>query len=194
MYIITEEFYSEREVDLINTFLEYGVEGLHIRKPNTTLLEMRNFISKINPSYYPQIVLHQHHDLANEFGISRLHFSESNRQNQDISKWKEAFRLSTSTHTIEDFNQLTSYWDYAFISPVFESISKLGYEVNESKLNAIIQRTNHQVKMIALGGITLQNQHLPKQKGADDVAYLGAIWHSKNPIKTFLECKQKDHL
>ncbi len=194
MYIITEEFYTEGEADLINAFLENGVEGLHIRKPNTTLLEMRNFISKINPCYYSQIVLHQHHNLANEFGITRLHFSENNRQNKDISLWKEAFRLSTSTHSIEEFNQLPSYWEYAFFSPIFESISKLGYGVNESKLSDILQRTNTQVKMIALGGITLENQHLPKQNGADDVAYLGAIWRSKNPLKTFLECKQKDHL
>lgn len=73
-----------------------------------------------------RLVLHSHHQLALEFGINRIHFTEKNRvatSEEHLKKWKEKFSLSTSIHQMSDFEELSSVFDYAFFDPIFESIS-----------------------------------------------------------------------
>jgi thiamine-phosphate pyrophosphorylase len=54
-------------------------------------------------------VLHSHHNLA-ALVIHRIHFTENNRnavtEKQLETCKKQDFTLSTSTHSIEDFNEL----------------------------------------------------------------------------------------
>jgi thiamine-phosphate pyrophosphorylase len=55
-------------------------------------------------------VLHSHHHLAKALVIHRIHFTENNRNavtgKQLETCKKQDFTLSTSTHSIEDFNEL----------------------------------------------------------------------------------------
>jgi thiamine-phosphate pyrophosphorylase len=75
-------------------------------------------------------VLHSHHNLAKALAIHRI-FYQNNRnavtRKQLETCKKQDFTLSTSTHSIEDFNELDPAFDYAFMSPVFTSISKENY-------------------------------------------------------------------
>jgi thiamine-phosphate pyrophosphorylase len=72
-------------------------------------------------------VLHSHHNLASlsnsAFILPKTIEMPKNRKQLETCK-KQDFTLSTSTHSIEDFNELDPAFDYAFISPVFTSISK----------------------------------------------------------------------
>lgn len=103
---------------------------------------------------------------------------------------EKRIHLSTSVHTIEDFNLLKKYFDYAFLSPVYNSISKENYKSKIDLLNAIKGRTNFNTKLVALGGIEAQNIKKTLDAGFDDVALLGTIWDAGNPIKNFKLCQQ----
>jgi thiamine-phosphate pyrophosphorylase len=118
--------------------------------------------------------------MAEEFGITRLHFSEQKRK--EITDWKpySGFTLSTSVHSIEDFNALPNCFEYTFLSPVFPSISKAGYVSGKNLLGEVQKRTNFDVKLVALGGITNENKQLATDSGFDGVAMLGAIWSGNN--------------
>jgi thiamine-phosphate pyrophosphorylase len=120
--------------------------------------------------------LHQFHSMAEEFGINRLHFTSENRKK--TSDWEQYsdFILSTSVHSIEEFNELPSCFEYAFLSPVFPSISKVGYFSEKNLFEEVKKRTNFQTKLIALGGITLENGQWTMDNEFDGVAMLGAIW------------------
>ena len=68
--------------------------------------------------------------------------------------------------------------DYVFLSPIFDSISKVGYHaafapdlLNRAAEEKIIDR-----KVIALGGINAENIELVKQWNFGGVALLGDIW------------------
>lgn len=187
--VITPEELVQNETEIINTLFKEGLDLLHIRKPFIHSDEMTDFIQNIHSEFHHQLVLHSHHDLAERFNISRFHFREIDRQN-DLFKSFTDKRISTSVHAIETFNELSDDWEYAFISPVFPSISKKEYGENSNILNEIKKRNNSSVKLIALGGIHENNVSGVFNSRVDGVALLGAIWESNNPLDIFRKCRK----
>lgn len=140
MIVISNPTEIENEVNIIHTLFEEGMELLHIRKPNYSKKELSLFLSKINSSYYTNLVLHQHHDLAEDFEIKRLHFTEKKRLETtpvNYSKPDWCLSLSTSIHSVEEFNSLPRIFDYAFLSPIYPSISKKNYEPKNNTFEEI---------------------------------------------------------
>jgi thiamine-phosphate pyrophosphorylase len=87
---------------------------------------MNTFVTEIRLEYRNRLVLHSHHNLACpviQHSFYRKQRNAKKRKQLETCK-KQDFTLSTSTHSIEDFNELDPAFDYAFISPVFTSISK----------------------------------------------------------------------
>jgi thiamine-phosphate pyrophosphorylase len=69
---------------------------------------MNTFVTEIRLEYRKPRS-HSHHNLAKALVIHRLHFTENNRNavtKQLETCKKQDFTLSTSTHSIEDFNEL----------------------------------------------------------------------------------------
>lgn len=198
MIVITNPIPIANEIDTIHSLFENGLELLHIRKPKFADSEMKQFLSGIKHSYRERLVLHSYHHLTSQFGINRIHFSENKRKTLlmlpgefpfEPYKTKE-FHLSTSVHNIEEFNALGSVFEYAFLSPVFPSISKKGYSSKINLFEAIKNRTNYATKLIALGGIESKNAEQTLENGFDNIALLGTIWNHNNPIKNFKSCQK----
>lgn len=187
--IITPEEWVRNETEWINELFREGLDLLHIRKPLMHREEMKSFIQKIEPGFHAQLVLHGHYDLTGDFGISRFHFREADRRN-NVHKAFAGKVISTSVHDIGTFNELDDEWEYAFISPVFPSISKKGYGEESTVLNDIKNRNNPKVKLIALGGINENNIHKVFDSEADGAALLGAIWEDNDPLNIFRKCRQ----
>ncbi len=196
MIIITNPIQIAHEIDIIHSLFENGLELLHIRKPDFSSTEMRLFLSKINSEYRSQLVLHSHHQLAEEFEINRIHFTEKARieiAEESLKKWKaKGFKSSTSIHKMADFEKLSDAFDYAFFGPVFESISKPEYVSGIDFKKELNLRKNNKTALIALGGITSATIKTALEYGFDDVALLGTIWNSENPIENFKKCKKTD--
>jgi thiamine-phosphate pyrophosphorylase len=187
--VITPEEVVQNETEIINELFQEGLNLLHIRKPFINAEEMKDFIQKIDFEFHQKLVLHSHYDLAENFNISRFHFREVDRQNGLYQSFTDK-TISTSVHDIESFNHLNKEWEYAFISPVFPSISKKGYGENSTISNDIKKRDNSNVRLIALGGINENNIHHVFDNNIDGVALLGAIWESDKPLNVFKKCKQ----
>jgi thiamine-phosphate pyrophosphorylase len=198
MIVITNPIPTANEIDTIHSLFEEGMQLFHVRKPHFGISEMRQFLLKIDRKYSDYLVLHSHHDLALTLGIHRLHFSESKRkviqllpiQLPFVQFQKKGFRLSTSVHTIEDFNSIDNCFDYAFLSPVYNSISKENYSPKTNQFEAINNRNNYTTQLIALGGIESKNIEKTINLGFDDVALLGTIWNQNNPIENFKSCQK----
>lgn len=192
MIVITSPSAITNEISIIDSLFEEGLSLLHIRKPDFSELEMALFIHQIKLKFRANLVLHSHHELAQDFGINRIHFSEKQRNEVfEVSSGKQI--ISTSVHSIEAFNSLNENFEYAFVSPVFKSISKENYESKTDLFEALKSRTNFKTKGIALGGIDPENIQKVRKTGFDDVALLGAIWNHKNPVNQFKLCQQIAH-
>jgi thiamine-phosphate pyrophosphorylase len=194
MIVITNPIPIPNEIDTIHSLFEDGLELLHVRKPDFSTAEMKAFLSEIKSDYRQNLVLHSHHQLTLEFEINRIHFTEKMRaetSEESLKEWKErGFKLSTSIHKMVDFEKLSDVFDYAFFGPVFESISKPKYSSNIDFRMELKQRNNNKTALIALGGITSERIKTALKYGFDDVALLGTIWNSNNPIENYKLCQK----
>ena len=167
------------EATIINNLFEEGLEILHIRKPGVAMDEIRGLIQKIKPQYHHRIALHQHHELARDFGIKRLHYTETNRRkmsDEALIKLKpENYILSTSIHQVQEYNSLSTLFDYTFFGPVFNSISKQEY-ASSLKNDFVFPANDDHPKVIAIGGIDATNIQQAMDMQFNGVAVLGTIW------------------
>jgi len=193
MIVITNPFSIENEFQIIQQLFEEGLVLLHVRKPNYSEKEIRNFLSNIDEKHFSKLVLHEQYHLAHEFKINSIHLKEKNRVEVTENFQKTVSYVSTSVHNINDFNELSPCFDAAFLSPVFESISKPEYKSDGNLLASINHRTNFNAKLIALGGITENNIKMVLDSGFDNVALLGTIWLNDHPIKKFKQCQKIVH-
>jgi len=195
MIVITNPYFIEDEINIIHSLFEEGLFLLHIRKPDFSDVAMAQFIHQIKLEFRSKLVLHNHHELAEDFGITGIHFSEKDRKiSFDYpARFSKPCRYTTSTHSIEDFNALENDFEYAFLSPVFKSISKENYHPEKDLFKEIKARKNYKTKVIALGGIDVENIEQTLENGFDNVALLGSIWNNENPIKQFKLCQKIVH-
>lgn len=198
MIVISNPIAVANEINTIHSLFENGLELFHIRKPDFSASEMKAYISSIALEFRHRLVLHQHHHFAEDLGINRFHLTQKIRREIYSSSLYEfterGIRLSTSTHSIEDFNGLGIFFEYAFLSPVFPSISKIDYESKVDLIGSVKCRTNFSSQLVALGGISSENISQVMQFGFDKVAVLGTIWNSNKPLENFKLCQQIVHL
>lgn len=190
MIIISNPTAIANEINTIHALFEHGLALFHIRKPYFSATEMKAFVNALGLEYRNQLVLHSHHQLADELKINRLHFTTKDRETNPIRVLNPNRVLSTSTHSIEEFNDLEDCFKYAFLSPVYPSISKTNYQSDTNLFEEVKKRSNFQTKLIGLGGMKTQNIVEATVNGFDGVALLGTIWNSKTPIENFKLCQQ----
>ncbi len=182
--VVSDAVLRKDEAGIINALFDEGLQIFHLRKPFATAWELQQLLRAINSKYHAKIALHQHHALAESFGINRLHYPEVKRKGaaaEELEQLKEAgFHLSTSVHHINE--AVHEGFDYVFFGPVFNSISKAGYTAT---INENIVLPKKQTKQIAIGGIDANNCAKAMQMGFDGVAVLGAVWQSNDALHQF---------
>ena len=193
MIVITNPISISNEIKIIHSLFEEGLSFLHVRKPDFSETEMESFLLEIGLEYRNRLVLHSHHHLAKKMNINQLHFSEKER-NLMSGKFLNPIKChSTSVHNIDDFNALKHNFEYVFLSPIFPSISKPNYTPKINHFKTLKHRTNFDTKLVALGGISAENIQQTLENGFDNVALLGTLWNSNNPLENFKKCQQIAH-
>src|ERR1019366_1979318 len=94
---------------------------------------------------------------------------------------------SVSFHSLGEIKNVNPVFQYVFISPVFDCISKENYKtkIDKTALKLFLQDKVNEPEIIALGGINEETINQPMEIGFDGLAVLGAIWMSNNPIEKF---------
>ena len=172
--IITSPEFLSGEATFISKLFSQGLDLLHLRKPEASLEAYKRLLLQIPKHWYSRIVLHEHFALAEKFGLHGIHL------NRRCSQVPDSFRgsISCSCHTLEEVKKQKASKDYVFLSPIFDSISKVGYHAAFSPTllkQAAIENVIDE-KVIALGGITAKNIPLVKEWHFGGVAFLGDIW------------------
>ncbi len=186
LVVISDHQLYLREAVEINRLFQSGMELYHVRHHNISEVDLRSLIEEVESKYLPRIVANHNHTIARDLGITRFHFTEEDRKIWEKKKWKNRSEneiYSTSVHSLEDFNKLPDFFEYAFLSPVFDSISKPGYKAVKFDLSQ--RDATKRTKLIGLGGIHSANVHQALEMGYDGVAVLGSIWESEEPVKAF---------
>ena len=112
-------------------------------------------LTLIPEKYHKRIVTHEHFYLKEEFNLMGIHLNARNpKEPHDYSG-----HISCSCHSVEEVKNKKHFYDYVFMSPVYDSISKEGYNspytAEELRLAAKDKIIDN--KVMALGGITPDN-------------------------------------
>lgn len=100
-------------------------------------------------------------------------------------------------HSLSEVESYKGKYEYAFLSPVFDSISKTEYKskFDLPQINLFFKKFKNSAEhtrsnLIALGGIDEHKIEICRTIGFTGVAVLGAIWKSNNPREKFLRLKK----
>ncbi len=174
LILITSPTYFVEEDKIITSLFEEGLDILHLRKPDTAPMFAERLLTLIPEQYHKRIVVHGHFYLKEEFRLKGIHLNLRNPNAPDHYKG----HISCSCHSLEEIKERKRNYDYVFMSPVFDSISKQNYnaqyspeEIKKAHKQGIIDK-----KVYALGGIDVHNIKEVKKYGFGGAAIMGAIW------------------
>lgn len=160
----------------------------HLRKPGKVDEQLADYLNRIAATCHFRVMVHGYKKLLRRFNLKGIHYSEKVRcqQPQAIRQFRRAHpdsRISSAFHHITDVPDSHGLFDYIFLRPIFDSISKKGYHAafDHADLRRCLSRTGHTV--IALGGIDEQRVAMAARLGFKGVAVLGSVWESADPEK-----------
>lgn len=148
----TQPDFFAGEGQCLNALLDEGLWRLHLRKPGASRKQAEQLLGQIAPEHRDRVVLH--------------HFAQG---------------VSHSCHTLEEVRQWKPACQYVFLSPIFDSISKAGYQSRFSRESLQEARRQGTIdsRVVALGGISPQEIPLCHALGFGGVAVLGWLWQGK---------------
>ncbi|ASB49991.1 thiamine phosphate synthase [Alkalitalea saponilacus] len=174
---ITHPSILKNEAAAIAALLDNGACFVHIRKPGASDVDLLRFMQSIPEKYYPKLTMHYHFDVALKLGLGGLHRSIHFSPPQ-----VDGVRLSAGCHSFEEVIEANNErWNYVFLSPVYISISKSGYNsgFTQAELNKFFyERSENELPVVALGGITKTNIKEVKSTGFAGAALLGSVWET----------------
>lgn len=190
LILLSTPYFFVEEHQILNALFDEGLEILHLRKPDSEPVYSERLLTLISDSYRKKIVVHDHFYLKNEYSLRGIHLNHRNPQLPP--KYKG--HISCSCHTPEEVLAHKRACDYVFFSPVFNSISKENYPSNYSivELKELANRKVIDRKVMALGGVDLQNIQTLKDIGFGGAVILGDIWnrfsiHSAQDYKELIQ-------
>ncbi|GAB3638903.1 thiamine phosphate synthase [Hymenobacter arcticus] len=192
LLLITAPTALPNEPRLLTELLAQGVPRLHLRKPGWPAGQVAALIEALPPQFRARLVLHGHPELVRSYQLDGLHLTTAGRL---ATARRPALlpgqTLSTSFHSLAEISRHRRRYDYVFLSPIFDSISKVGYarafELTEVRafLQKLAGRAGYRPQVLALGGVDSQNISLVQEAGFAGAAVLGCVWGSADPVRAW---------
>ncbi|MDD4610164.1 MAG: thiamine phosphate synthase [Bacteroidaceae bacterium] len=186
---ITAPYFFVEEDKIITSLFEEGLDSLHIYKPNATSTYIERLLLLIPSEYHQHIVIHDHFYLKEEFGLKGIHLNAEHPREPDNYKG----HISCSCSSVEEVVVEKRLCDYVFMGPIFDGISTdsepifTPEEIRLAAIDGIIDG-----KVIAKGGVSIDNIDQIRDYGFGGAAFLGDLWnkfdiHSDRNINGVLE-------
>lgn len=187
LIVLTVPHFFSGEGYVITRLFEEGMEHLHIRKPGCEANEIIGLVDDIPSTYHKRIVLHDCFDLTADYAIGGIHLNSRNLHIPTGFKGS----ISRSCHTLLEVQE-SKRFDYVFLSPIFDSISKQGYGSGFSMelLEYASSKGIINERVIALGGMNATTIPQIGRLNFGGAAVLGALWGndpSENELNLIIE-------
>lgn len=178
LILMTTPYFFVEEHQIINALFDEGLGILHLRKPGTEPVYSERLLTLISESYRKKIVVHDHFYLKNEYGLRGIHL---NHRNPELPPKYKGY-ISCSCHTAEEVMAHKRSCDYVFLSPVFSNVNteSESSRFSQNELRELVQRKVIDSKVMAFGGVNLDNIQRVKDLGFGGAVVLGDIWNRFN--------------
>lgn len=191
---------SISEAKEVTEMFKLGLEHFHLRKSSFQQNELCSYLDVIPKKFHNRIVLHSNHHLKKAYKLGGLHLSRTHRKKKYNSKWKYFMfkTFNSGLYITRTYSKLSALSDdnrvykYVFLSPVYDSISKIGHSGNFGNRSIAKYVKLAKSPVVALGGVEIEKFKECKELGFDGVALLGSIWNneSHSPLEAFIKAKE----
>ena len=187
LILLTPPDFFVEEDKILTALFEEGLDVLHLRKPGCEPVYSERLLTLLPECHHDQIVVHEHFYLKDEFNLRGIHLN--NRNPEPPANYKG--HISKSFHDIDTMKKEKRNFNYVFLSPIFDSISKSGYKsaFETNVLEDASARGIKNKKVMALGGVSAENMRTIRELGFGGVVVLGDLWNRFN-IHSNLDYKE----
>ena len=174
LMVVTSERDLPDETAAWETLREAGLTHLHLRKPHWDGARMEACLESLSPALRACVRLHDHHALAARYNVGGIHL------NARHPLPPQGYRggVSRSCHTLAEVARYKAACEYVFLSPIFASISKQGYEAafTPEALREAAESGLIDARVVAMGGVTPDKLPQLRALGFGGASVLGALW------------------
>lgn len=193
--LISEEEARADEMSYAAWLLEDGLDRFHFRRPNLAPFARLKQIMRFPVECLDRISVHSELSwgVEHEAAMPRLPVSKHKTEKESWEWLSDSKVKSASFHRVQDLMNCPIELDYAFLSPVFPSISKPGYSASEDLQSELplLKDLQKPFPVLALGGVHLDNLEEIHELGFDGFALKGAFWQSEDPAALFQAMRDK---
>lgn len=180
---VTPGGFPAGEAAEIERLLRRGWWRVHVRKPGEPAAAVAELVGKIPAELRTRLSLHDHFELAEQLGVGGVHLNFRNPE--PPAGWQGM--VSWSCHSLNEVEYHRGKADYMFLSPIFDSISKPGYQSRFTPEELEASRLLGP-DVFALGGVTPSNLPRLRGLGFGGGAMLSAAWEPlADPEKSRLQ-------
>ena len=170
---ITKPYCENDEAAFIRRLFESGFDIVHLRKPEADINYCRALLEQLTEEERTKIIVHDYHILYEEFSLKGIHI------NKNVTALPEGYQgfKTRSCHPSAEVEMYKNHFDYVFLSPIFDSISKAGYKsaFTEEMLKEASDKGIIDEKVVALGGVTFDKIPYLKELNFGGAAMMGSL-------------------
>ncbi len=178
-----------QEVGEVVQMFEMGLKYFHVHKPKLNRKQLLEYLEQFPEEYRSKLVLHSYHGLAFKLKLGGIHLTRKHRKRGRLYYFRLWIRrklnpnliVSRSFHKLSDLTNDKRKYSYAFLSPVFDSISHSSLSAGFSKRALLIVIPQARQPVYAMGGISEEKFDYIHNHGFDGMALHGTVWEGKIP-------------
>ncbi len=184
------------EVEEVTRMFELGLQYYHIRKPRLSKRALSEYITAFPDKYRRRIVLHSFHALAYKFKLGGIHMSRKHRHRGRLYRWRIRMRrlrrpglvITRTYHKLSDLQNDKRRYTYAFLSPIYDSITHPTLSGGFSKRALLIVNKTARQPILAMGGVTPARLADIRDLGFSGAVLHGVVWsEDTSPAIVFKE-------
>jgi len=197
------------EIHLLNLMFCNGLSIFHLRKDLKhkhlagkkiyTEEKIRSYIESIHECFRDRIIIHSHFHLVKEYGLYGAHFTKKYSYMEYLAdkglkkESKPLNKVGFSVHSTSEILRYANLYDYLLLSPVFDSISNIGYnsKFNLRKLKKFIETEKINSQIVDFGGMNDTKISKVKELGFEGISLLGFIWSEFEEDQDILAAVQR---
>ncbi|SKA14534.1 thiamine-phosphate pyrophosphorylase [Chitinophaga eiseniae] len=188
LWIVTSPERIHEEAKIVTDLLQAGASHILLRKPSWQTADYLAFLDNTDPEWLPRFIVRDQPAINSRFPVGGLHLSANARCSIDNRDLQHFPLCSTGIHDTAAIATIPPQFSVLLLSPVFNSISKAGYQGRFAQ--PLPGKQGKQV--LALGGVNASNIHRLKAWHFDGAALLGAIWQQPDKaVTTYQRIQQR---
>ncbi len=175
LILLTSPNFFIEEDKILTTLFEEGLDQLHLRKPGSEPVYCERLLTLIPSQYHNRIITYDHFYLRDEFDLMGIHLSQGDTKAPQGYKGN----ITRTGYSLEEIKAYKQSSLYVCMDCIYPSVSEPGRnplyttdELKDAVRQGIIDR-----KVMALGGVKLENLEEIKDLGFGGAVVRGDLWN-----------------